>query len=68
VAASLGQWERSARLFGAASDAADDAALETLRSHLGEVAFDAAWSAGRAMALEEAVAFALAAPTGAPRT
>jgi predicted ATPase/transcriptional regulator with XRE-family HTH domain len=68
VAASLGQWERSARLYGAASDAASDAALGVLAEQLGESAFDAAWSAGRAMTLEEAVAYALAAPTGAPRT
>ena len=32
------------------------------RASLGEKAFDAAWAAGRALSLEDAVAFALADP------
>jgi predicted ATPase/DNA-binding XRE family transcriptional regulator len=59
VAASQGQLERAARLFGAASDAADEGILATLRGRLGDADFEAAWAAGRSMTLEEAVADAL---------
>jgi DNA-binding CsgD family transcriptional regulator len=70
VAAALGQWERAARLLGAAAAPRD--AIEphvgviwrpghvparvAARAHLGERAFAAAWDAGRALSLEEAVA------------
>jgi hypothetical protein len=64
-----GQWERAARLFGAASrsrNAPDPAAqqahqvhIATIRESLGEDAFTAAWETGRTMDLEKAVAYAL---------
>jgi predicted ATPase/class 3 adenylate cyclase len=68
-----GSNERAVRLLGAADairEAADArmafdeepeyaASLDRLRAAVGEAAFDAAWSAGRAMPQAEAVAFAL---------
>jgi non-specific serine/threonine protein kinase len=78
VAASRGDPERAARLFGAsealletvgiplyphAQDRASvESALRALRSRLGETAFAAARAEGRAMAPEQAVAFALDEP------
>jgi predicted ATPase/Tfp pilus assembly protein PilF len=73
VARAEGCPERAARLVGAARalrDAVgyphapanqldDDRNIATIRAALGEEAFAAAWAAGRAMNLEEAVAFAL---------
>jgi hypothetical protein len=60
-----GQWERAARLFGAASrsrNVPDPAAqqahqmhIATIREFLGEDAFTAAWEAGRATAFEDAL-------------
>jgi predicted ATPase len=65
------QWERSARLLGAVDVylgsalplvvglGARERYVAEARTHLDEAAFAAAWSAGQAMTLEEAVAFAL---------
>jgi hypothetical protein len=50
VAAACGQARRAARLCGAA---------EAMRAALGEEAFAAAWAAGRALPLDEAIALAL---------
>jgi non-specific serine/threonine protein kinase len=76
LAAARGQYERATRLFGAA-DAVQTAigntlkepertfyeqATATARAGLDERAFSAAWAAGQALRLEEAVAEALAAP------
>ena len=75
VASAQGRAGRAARLFGAAERGAEslhqqvvlrqygddyDRAVATARARLGEDAFAAAWAAGRAMALEDAVAYALA--------
>jgi non-specific serine/threonine protein kinase len=73
VAAARGDPERAARLLGAATamlerlDAAIDVAdrrvsdrdMEGTRAALDNAAFQAAWEAGRAMSLDEAVALAL---------
>jgi hypothetical protein len=73
VAVAQAQPERAARLFGAAeglreamgaplppSDRAEyDRDVAAARTALGEEAFAAAWQAGRAMSLDDAVAFAL---------
>jgi predicted ATPase/DNA-binding SARP family transcriptional activator len=73
VASSQGQSERAARLFGAAqtvreaggfalppADRAEhDRNVAAVRASLDEEAFAAAWAAGRAMALEEAIDYAL---------
>jgi hypothetical protein len=73
VAGAAGQAELAARLLGAADphltaeatplhppDAAERAGtLARVRRRLGEAAFSAAWGAGRALALEQAVADAL---------
>jgi predicted ATPase len=78
LAAATGQFDRAARLFGAATPHLDvDAsplhppertgyhrAIATARTALGEEAYAAAWSEGRAMTLEQAVADAL--HSGAP--
>lgn len=80
VAAARGQAQRAARLLGAAEaqrsaigfilpapDRIDaDRILASVRSVLGPAAFDNAWTAGRAMLLEEAAAFALAAGATVP--
>jgi hypothetical protein len=74
LAARQEQWERAARLLGAADGACMELertlpvpvpegysrAVEGSRAALGEVAFAAAWAAGRAMSLEDAIQFALA--------
>jgi non-specific serine/threonine protein kinase len=75
VASARGRAGRAARLFGAAerlfgySRPMDvppryrddyDRAVGAARARLGEAAFAGAWAAGRAMALEDAVAYALA--------
>jgi hypothetical protein len=71
--AAHGQPERAARLFGAAEGlregigaplpradrAKQDRSITAVRAALGEEAFAAAWAGGRAMSLEQAVAFAL---------
>ncbi len=73
VAGARGHLERAAQLFGAAAavledtgtrlDTADrtafDRNLETVRAELDETTFAAAWSAGEAMPLEQAIALAL---------
>jgi predicted ATPase/transcriptional regulator with XRE-family HTH domain len=75
VAGLLGQCERAARLLGAAQalravthtvmetgtlDCLDhDRAVNIARAGLNEAAFQAAWTAGRAMTPEEAIAYAL---------
>jgi predicted ATPase/DNA-binding SARP family transcriptional activator len=73
VAAAEGDAERAARLFGAAAalrEAIDswappaertdaDRGIAALRVTLGEKGFTAAWEAGRALALEDAVAYAM---------
>ena len=74
LSVSQGRGARSARLLAAsealqktteyalpvAEQAELDQMLEALRENLGEVAFAAAWAAGRAMTLEQAIAYALA--------
>jgi hypothetical protein len=80
VSARQGEWQRAARLFAAAEvlrrtvsaslapaervDLAESVAA--IRAALGEEAFSQAWSEGRAMSLEEAVAYALEEETGHP--
>jgi predicted ATPase/DNA-binding CsgD family transcriptional regulator/transcriptional regulator with XRE-family HTH domain len=79
LAATAGAPERAARLYGAAAPESSragtalhppsrdvhDRALAAVRAAMGEPAFATAWSAGRAMLLEEAIAYALtAAPDG----
>jgi non-specific serine/threonine protein kinase len=80
TAAAAGAPARAARLFGAAAPwlpgaavvvhpvdpAARERALDAVRARLGGAAFAAAWDAGRAMPLEEAVAYALAPAGRAP--
>jgi predicted ATPase/DNA-binding XRE family transcriptional regulator len=73
VASSVNEHERAARLLGAARALVDaigvrqvvyqvqyDRVAAAAREHLGSEAFAAAWSAGRALTDEEAVAVALA--------
>jgi predicted ATPase/DNA-binding CsgD family transcriptional regulator len=74
--AATGQLDRAARLLGASAalletigvgfQPADqfeiDRYVAAVRAQLDEAAFEAAWAAGRAMSLEEAVAFALDKP------
>jgi hypothetical protein len=76
VAAARGQSRRAARGCGAAEalrevlgaplppdERADhDQAVHAMRTALGEEAFAAAWSAGRALPLEQAIALALEGP------
>ena len=71
--ASATEPRRSARLFGAAAARRDevgafsepvipsqrDRAIDTIRTHLDERDFAEAWSEGRAMTLEQAIAYAL---------
>jgi len=45
-----------------------DSRLATVRSHLGEAAFEAAWSEGRAMTQGEAVEYALGSEVPAARS
>jgi predicted ATPase/DNA-binding CsgD family transcriptional regulator len=80
AAAAVGAPARAARLFGAAAPwlpgaaavvhpadpAARERALDAVRARLGGAAFAAAWDAGQAMPLEEAVAYALAPAGRAP--
>ena len=78
VAAAARQYVRAARLYGAAEAAREaigapvprhharsDQAVARVRAGLGEPAFAAAWAAGRALPLAEAVAEALAVPAEA---
>jgi DNA-binding CsgD family transcriptional regulator/tetratricopeptide (TPR) repeat protein len=80
VAAAQGHPERSARLFGAAAalleasgqvvKAVDrteyDRNAAVARAQVGEDAFAAAWEAGRAMTIEQAIAYALEPPATPP--
>ena len=73
IAAAQEQVVRAARLWGAANSlreasgatispsdrAKNDQAITAARAQLGEAAFAAAWAAGRAMRLEQAIAYAL---------
>ena len=82
LAAGGGQPELAARLLGAAEGAREavggllklperaayERAAAAARASLGDVAFAAAWAAGRALSLEEAVAAAQALAAGAPTT
>ncbi|MGI9149588.1 MAG: ATP-binding protein [Chloroflexota bacterium] len=82
VALALGQPERAARLFGAADAALHLAGMAVAasnladyernvsagRTRLGRAAFAAAWSAGRAMAADQAIAYATATSEGPPHT
>jgi non-specific serine/threonine protein kinase len=80
IAAGEGHGRRAARLFGAAdrllqtigvrllATRHDHAAGRDVRAQLGEAAFAAAYTAGRGLALERAVAEALAASGSTPRT
>src|SRR5262249_50997859 len=74
TAALTGRWERAARLFGAAEalreaigapvprhHARYDQTVAGVRTGLGEAAFAAAWAAGRALPLADAVAEAVSA-------
>ena len=74
VACVAQQYERAARLFGAATQLRDALGLRskpadqechdhhtaTTRARLGEAAFAAAWAEGRAMMLDQAIDYALA--------
>ncbi len=65
--------ERAARIFGAAENLREsvgaapplaerlelDQNVSALRAHLGDAAFASAWTAGRAMTLEQAIEYAL---------
>ena len=76
LAGRAGEPERAARLFATGQAALEaigatvwpsnqaeyDRGLAEIRAQLGEPTFAAAWSAGQALSLEEAVAEALAAP------
>jgi predicted ATPase/DNA-binding SARP family transcriptional activator len=76
LAAAEGRLERAAQLYGAAERVGEtagvvmvphertwhDRAVAAARAGLGEQAFAAAWAAGRAMTLDEAVAYALKEP------
>jgi hypothetical protein len=73
LARAQGQSERAARLWGAAQTlheakgiprdadflAEADARISTVRSGMGEEAWEEAWRKGRAMPLDEAVSYAL---------
>jgi hypothetical protein len=78
LAVALGQSERAARLFGAAEElreamgfrplwpserAEHERPVTAVRTALGQEAFAAAWTEGRAMSLEDAIAYALAEPS-----
>jgi non-specific serine/threonine protein kinase len=72
VASAQGRFERAAQLSGAAAARVDslgyvldpidrahyESAITMARAHLDEAAFAAAWAAGRAMSLEQAIAYA----------
>ena len=74
VAAGLGRHPRAARLFGAAEGQRavlghrsapqetvhHDEAVAATRAALGDAGFHAAWAEGRALTLEQAIAYALA--------
>jgi tetratricopeptide (TPR) repeat protein len=80
LASTQGEAERAARLRGAAAalrgslgdqptgDAPhdDEPEGELVRSGLGGAAFAAAWAAGQALPLEDAIAYALETPTASP--
>jgi predicted ATPase/DNA-binding CsgD family transcriptional regulator len=80
VAGQAEEAERAARLFGSAEalreaienplspaeGAGHEAAVVAARSKLPEEAFTAAWAAGRAMPLEQAIEYALTLPEHAP--
>ena len=73
VAAALGESERAARLWGAASawrEAINEplpltyqrdyaASIDQARTKLGEKVYESAWSEGRAMSSEQAIEYAL---------
>ena len=78
VAAAEGRYARAARLLGAAKDllnllgalleppdqAEFERSVTTARAGMGDAAFSEAWAEGRAMALDQAIRYALS--TGAP--
>jgi hypothetical protein len=80
IAMTAGQSERAARLAGSAEalftaicmamNPADqveyDRNLATIRAQPNEVTFTTAWAAGRALSLEQAIAYALNATSPAP--
>lgn len=77
LALTVGQMDRAARLLGAADAlretigqplspserAGVDVDVATVRTALGDDAFTAAWAVGRAMSLEEVIAYALEDPS-----
>ena len=72
LAAARGEWARTARVFGAADtfegtgaslSPAEASALAGVRAALGEPAFAAVWSSGKALSLEQAAAEALRGPS-----
>ena len=77
LAAAAGQWARALHLAGAAAALREAVGarcapgqradrMASARQALGEAAAAAAWTAGRAMSLEEAVTYAVADGSGAP--
>jgi len=81
LARARGQWERAARLLGGADAALErlggvliepigrgerERTLAATRQRLGEPAYAAAYAAGRALSLEQAVAYALDEPERSP--
>jgi predicted ATPase/DNA-binding CsgD family transcriptional regulator len=81
IAATAGEHEVAVRLFAAAEEVREsigltlqqhirtqyEAAITTTKSALGEVGFEAAWQAGRALSLEQAVADATIVATAKKR-
>lgn len=75
TAAAGNHLERATRLLGAAERIREEAGFDVrgvtdyefyiseVRDALGDAAFEAAWAAGKAMTLEEAIAYAVAEPT-----
>jgi predicted ATPase/DNA-binding CsgD family transcriptional regulator len=82
IASTAGEHEVAVRLFAAAEEIREsigltlqqhirtqyEAAITTTKSALGEVGFEAAWQAGRALSLEQAVADATVVATAKKRT
>jgi hypothetical protein len=80
LAIQAGQLERTARLYGAAQALREKVGIQmtiaeqaeyeqtvaALRSRMGTAACDAAWAAGRALSMDEAVRFAVASPPASP--